>query len=131
MTLVEGYNMIQSANGGTGINSATLSVTSLARAGGSAATLRFPDNSLGLIGSVGRVLISNLNGVDTTTGTVGAGLTNNLIGPWAVVDREFASYIPDLGVGRLNQTGFAGYSINTLTGTPLATDNIRATGNVG
>jgi autotransporter-associated beta strand protein len=129
VTLFEGYNMIQSANTNTGINSATLNLASLARAAGSTATLRFPDNGSGLIGSRGRIIISTLNG--SSTGTVGGGLTNNLIGPWAVVDREFASYIPDLGVGRLNQTGFAGYSVNSLTGTPLATDNIRVTSNTG
>ncbi|MDP2323202.1 MAG: autotransporter-associated beta strand repeat-containing protein, partial [Gammaproteobacteria bacterium] len=134
--LVEGYNMIQSANGGTGINSATLNIASLRRETGSTATLRFPDNGIGAIGNVGRILIGTLNGVATSTNTGGAninsgGLTNGLIGAWAVVDREWASYIPDLGVGRLNQTGFAQYSTNTLTGTPLATDNIRLAGNVG
>ena len=86
-----------------------------------------------MIGSNGRILITTLNGAATST--VGGGLTNNLIGPWAVVDREFASYIPGLGVGRLNQTGFAGYSINALNGTganaPQVTDNIRTSTNVG
>jgi len=203
--LAEGYNMIQAANGGTGINSATLNILSLIRPVGSTATLRFPDNGLGAIGSNGRIIIPtfNFNGTDVSTSTVGAGLTNNLIGPWAVVDREFASYAPpatftlssttanssqtvttastaglsigmavsggnipfgsyitsivngttftisnttaasgegaaslvftlaSVGVGRLNQVGYAGYSINTLNGTPLATDNIRAIASVG
>ncbi|OYW27815.1 MAG: hypothetical protein B7Z47_06345, partial [Chthoniobacter sp. 12-60-6] len=134
--LAEGYNMIQSANGGTGINSATLNILSLTRTAGSTATLRIPDNGSGAIGSTGRVLITSLNGVLTSTNAGGVninsgGLVNGLIGPWAVVDREFASYIPDYGVGRLNQTGFAGYSINTLNGTPIATDNIRVIANVG
>ncbi|MDI1314046.1 autotransporter-associated beta strand repeat-containing protein, partial [Prosthecobacter sp.] len=134
--LAEGYNMIQSANGGTGINSATFNISSLSRTAGSTATIRFPDNGIGAIGNTGRILITTLNGVLTSTNTGGAninsgGLVNGLIGPWAVVDREFASYITDYGVGRLNQTGFAGYSINTLNGTPIAADNIRVAASVG
>ena len=120
VTLVEGQNMIQAINGGTGVNSAVLTLASLARSGGSTATLRFPDaNAPGTIGNSGRILI-----------TSPLTLSNNLIGPWAVVDREFASNIPTLGVGRLNQVGFAGYSVNFLNRQPLATDNIRATLNV-
>ena len=43
-----------------------------------------------------------------------------------MVDREFASYIPVLGVGGLNTAGFAGYSTNTLA-TGTSSDNIRIT----
>jgi autotransporter-associated beta strand protein len=116
VTLFEGQNMIQSVAGGTGVNSAVLTLASFTRSAGSSATVRFVDNGMGLIGSNGRVVI-------TSPPT----LSGNLIGPWAVVDREFASYIPTLGVGALSQTGFAGYSTNFLNRQPLATDNIRTT----
>ena len=127
VVLSEGENMIQALNaGGTsttaGVNSAVLTLASLTRPGGSSATVRFVDTavpSLGLIGSAGRVVI-----------TAPPTLTQNLIGPWAVVDREFASYIPTLGVGALSTTGFAGYATNVLNRQPLATDNIRVTLNV-
>ena len=119
VSLAEGHNMIQSVAGGTGVNSAELTLASLTRPAGSSATLRFPDNGLGLIGSNGRVVI-----------TAAPTLSRDLIGAWAVVDREFASYIPTLGVGALSQTGFAGYSTNFLNRQPLPTDNIRATLNV-
>ncbi len=125
VTLFEGQNMIQAVNpGGTsttvGVNSAVLTLASLARSPGSSATLRFIDNgTLGLIGNSGRVVI-----------TAAPTLSQNLIGPWAVVDREFASYIPVLGVGALSTAGFAGYSANFLNRLPnpvSPAENIRAT----
>ena len=120
VVLSEGQNLIQAVNGGTGVNSAVLTLASLTRPGGASSTVRFPDNgTLGLIGNSGRIVI-----------TAPPTLSQNLIGGWAVVDREFASYIPVLGVGALSQTGFAGYSTNSLNRQPLATDNIRATLNV-
>ena len=125
VTLFEGANTIQVVNGGTGVNSATLALTSLARSANSAATIQFPDNgTLGTLGNSANVTFSTLNGTNTVAAVAG---NNNLLGPWAVVGREFASYIPTLGVGALNQTGFAGYSTNYLNLQPLSTDNIRAT----
>jgi hypothetical protein len=131
VTLVRGFNMIQAALATTvGVSATWLTLNSLQRSAGSTATLRFPDSPLGLVGTSGHILINTLNG--ESTAVEGGGLTNNLIGPWAVVDREFASYIPTLGVGRLGQTGFAGYapvSLNgtVLTGSPQVTDNLRVT----
>jgi autotransporter-associated beta strand protein len=51
-------------------------------------------------------------------------LRNRLIGPWAIVGREFASYLPGLGVGALNATGMPGYSSGTLA-LATAADNVR------
>ena len=69
-------------------------------------------------------------GVTTAQLQAVAGNTN-LFGKWAVVDREFASYIPVLGVGALNAPGFAGYSSNFLNRLPTPgsapTENIRTT----
>ncbi len=116
VVLSEGQNMIQAIAGGTGVNSAVLTLASLTRPGGSSATLRFPENGLGLVGNNANIII-----------TAAPVLTQNLIGAWAVVDREYASYVATRGVGALSATGFAGYSTNFLNRQPLATDNIRAT----
>ncbi|MEO6755058.1 MAG: autotransporter-associated beta strand repeat-containing protein [Chthoniobacteraceae bacterium] len=136
VTIAEGLNFFQAQiPNATGVASATLSLASLSRPAGSAATVRFADlnpanagvlnfGALGTIGNAGRITIGTLNGTATATAV---GANNNLIGPWAVVDREFASYIPTLGVGALSTTGFAGYSPNFLNRQPLNTDNIRAT----
>jgi hypothetical protein len=88
VTLNQGVSVISSAeqsNFGTN-SSATLTLASLARTPGSAATVQFAqwyqNNSAATIGQVGAlskfIVINNLNGAATTT--VGAGLTNNLIG---------------------------------------------------
>jgi autotransporter-associated beta strand protein len=119
MTFAEGLNSVYAAAGGTGINSAVLTLGSIGRPAGSAGVVNFgnPSGAVtenGQIGSTARVVV-----------TTAPALTNNMIGPWAIVSREWASYIPTLGVGQLNATGFAGYATNTLTGTPLPTDNIR------
>ena len=134
VSLAEGQNffqtLISNVTGASSVTSATLTLGSLLRPAGSSATVRFADvnpantgvlnfGGLGTIGNAGRIVI-----------TSAPTLSRDLIGGWAVVDREFASYIPTLGVGALNTTGFAGYSSNFLNRQPLSTDNIRATLNV-
>ncbi|NBS01305.1 MAG: hypothetical protein EBS72_03980, partial [Rhizobiales bacterium] len=54
-------------------------------------------------------------------------LTNNIIGPWAIVDREYASYDATYGIGALNGTGFIGYAGSGLNTSPANTDNVRLT----
>ena len=115
VTLKEGLNNIFSSAGGTNVNSAVLTIASLTRSGGSTATIRF--NSLGSLGTIGSVANILVNSAPT--------LTNNLIGPWAIVDREYASYTSAYGIGGLNSNGFAGYSLTSLIGGPGATDNVR------
>lgn len=116
VTLVEGNNSIFSNDADIGIGSGVLTIDSLTRTG-STATLRFNNaGDFGLIGTRGRILI-------TTAPT----LTNNIIGPWAVIDRELASYDATFGVGTLLQTGFAGYAGSGVNSNPLATDNVRFT----
>jgi len=58
-------------------------------------------------------------------------LSNNLVGGWAVVERDFASYTTGTGLGALNQTGYAGYSPNTIltVAASAPTENIRLTTN--
>ncbi|MDB5321386.1 MAG: hypothetical protein JWN40_3017, partial [Phycisphaerales bacterium] len=121
ISVIEGVTVVDSIAGGTGINSAVLTAASLTRPAGSSGVVILGRGSSaidqnGQIGSNPRMLV-----------TAAPALTNNIIGPWAIIRRDWASNIPSLGIGQLNATGFAGYSTNTLTGSPLATDNIKIT----
>ena len=117
MTLASGESFITSAAGGTGLNSADLMLGGLTPTND--ATVNFMTTgganiASGLIGSSNRVEIAGM----TTT--------DNIIGPWAISSRDFASYILGLGVGALNQTGFPGYSNTSVnTATWLPTDNVK------
>ncbi|MCB1277100.1 autotransporter-associated beta strand repeat-containing protein [Prosthecobacter sp.] len=121
VTLGEGNSIIDFAEGGSAVNQTDATFLSLDRAAGSHATVRFL-NIDATPNDDERLFINTLNGVATTN--LGDGLSNNLIGGWAIFEREFASYIPGQGVGGLNTQGFAGYSPNVLD-EGLATDNIR------
>ena len=121
VTLKGGRNIIDFAEGGTGVNQTTITMDSLSREAGSRTTLRFL-NIDGTPSDDQQLFINTLNGVATTN--IGDGLTNHLIGGWATFEREWASYIPGQGVGALNQQGYAGYSPN-LINFGGATDNIR------
>lgn len=110
LTITAGQSFVDVAEPGTNLNSYEVIFSSLAQNSGG--TVRFTGVD-GALGSLARVKF-------TTAPT----LTNNLIGPWALFEREFASYIPEVGVGALNTAGFAGYAANTIN-TALATDNIR------
>jgi len=125
--LGEGASIIDFAEGGSAVNQADATFLSLARAGGSHATVHFL-NMDGAPSAAQRLFITTLNG--SSTATIGGGLTNNIIGGWALAStgtgiREFASYIPGQGVAALNTQGYAGYApaVNPNLGT--ATDNIR------
>ena len=112
VTLSGANSVIDMAEGGTRINQADYTIASLTQAPGSHATVRFYN-------------IDATPSDDTRLFiTTAPALTNNLIGPWAVFEREFASYIPAHGVGALNTQGFAGYSPNQINN-GTATDNIR------
>ncbi len=123
ISLAGGQNVISMSEGGTRVNQWDLTAASFSRVDGSRSTIRFygidsdPNDNA-------RFFLNSLNGVNTTS--IGAGLTNNLIGGWAVFEREFASYTPGQGVGALNTQGYAGYSPN-LINDGVATDNIRFT----
>ncbi len=115
VTIVEGHNTIFPGRADPGINSADLTLASLARSIGSTATLRFNNlGSVGLIGNQSRVLV-----------TANPTLTNNILGPWAIVDREYATYDATYGISALGQAGMAGYAGSGLNTNPLATDNVR------
>ncbi len=117
VTIDSGWNTFNVTAGGTGVNSADLTLTSLTRPSGSAGVVRVATAN-GQFGSAARLLI-----------TAEPSLTNNIIGPWAVQDREWASYVSGLGVAQLNATGFAGYDATALTAGSNPTANVRVTGN--
>ncbi|MCB1275555.1 autotransporter-associated beta strand repeat-containing protein [Prosthecobacter sp.] len=112
VTLGSGQNVIDAAEGGTPVDQSDFTIASLTRAANSHATLRFY-NIDGTPNDDARLFI-----------TAAPTLTNNIIGGWAVFEREFASYISGHGVGGLNTQGFAGYSPN-LINDGTGTDNIR------
>lgn len=121
VTLNRGFSFITSTAGGTGVNSADLMLASLTQNPGSYATVNFNSTNLGQAGSFGRIEIGTINGVATTPTTVGLGLSNNMIGAWALVQNDFATYIPGLGVA-LGANGALQYDlVNTFTG-GVATD---------
>ncbi|MDB5322062.1 MAG: putative glycine-rich autotransporter protein [Phycisphaerales bacterium] len=120
VTLADGLNVIDVQTGGTGINSSVLTLGSLSRPVGGTSTVIFgrADGTVdenGQLGSTARLLV-----------TAAPTLSNNLVGPWAIMSREWASYLPTLGAGQLNANGFAGYSSTNLL-TAGATDNVRIT----
>lgn len=122
VSIAEGMNAINVLNGGTNVNSADLTIASLSRPVGSAGVVLLgePGGTVrqnGQLGSASRLLITS----EPT-------LSNNIIGPWAIVSRDWASYVSGMGTGQLNATGFAGYApSNPSNGS--ATDNVRITGN--
>ena len=136
ITLARGNNNINVTTGGTGVNSADLTIGGLSRTAGNSATAVFTNVS-GLAGNnTGRI-----NVLDPATGNPAtiaslttAGVLVNGIIPWAVNGGNFASYIPYAtvngvtsgGIGYLGQTGYAAY-----TGTILPTlDNPTGNYNV-
>jgi len=112
VTLAGGNSMIDVAEGGTRINQFDATIADLVRASGTRATIRFL-NIDSLPNDDARLFITNA-----------PTLANNIIGGWAVFEREFASYTSAGGVGALNGPGYAGYSPNLLNN-GTAADNIR------
>jgi autotransporter-associated beta strand protein len=124
VSLLDGYNQLNVVNGGTNVASTQLNLASLTRSA-NGGTVNFGSGATGQAGSNARLTIGSINGVSTAA--VDAGLTNGIIGGWAVIGtRDFASYIPGLGVGALGANGFPAYSPSVIVAnTSLATDNIK------
>ncbi len=104
VTVAQGYSVFTVAGGGTGVNSADLTIASLSRVAGSGATFNV-NSAVGLIGTNPRLFV-----------TAAPTLTNNIIGGWAIVQNEFATNGP-LGLIGLNNTGggAVGYDFNNNT----------------
>jgi hypothetical protein len=122
VTIAQGASTITATAGGTGINSADLTLTSLARTAG--ATVNF--GATGQIGSNGRILISS---APTLT-------SNSLFGAWAIVNgSDYASYNSSFGVGAVGSTGFRAYegtfasgNVTQITATTNLSDPTTTTG---
>jgi autotransporter-associated beta strand protein len=118
VTLGNGYNYFAVEDGGGSTYSlatGTLTLASLTQTAGSGAVLRMNNlGELGLLGrSHGRVMV-----------TSAPTLTNGILGPWAIVDRIFASYDPVYGLGGIDRAGFPGFAGSGLNSAPLDTDNV-------
>ena len=113
VTLVEGHNAININNGGWSVASTNIILGGLTRVPGSSATLRF--NNLGAYGQP--------NGASAKIDG-GLVLANGIIGPWAIIDRAFATYDATAGVSGLGVGGASGYSGEGLLSGPGATDNV-------
>lgn len=112
VTLAGGQNVISMGEGGTRVNQWDLTLASLTNNPGSRSTIRFYG------------IDSDPNDNARLFITAAPTLTHNLIGGWAVFEREFASYTTGQGVGALNTQGYAGYSPNPINES-IAADNIR------
>jgi autotransporter-associated beta strand protein len=134
VTVGSGLSTILAVAGGTGINSATLTLAGLTQSqsstsGGTDGTLLLGSSAtsaaaLGLIGSSANILISGASPASLTSAGV---LINNII-PWAITaSNEFASYNATYGFGGLGQTGFAGYDATTF---PTANGGVNPTFNI-
>ena len=128
VSLLQGNSFIISTVGGTGVNSVDLTLAGLNRTTGQG-TVTFRADNGGQIGSFPRIHIGAINGVPTTT--LGAGLTNDIIGGWAIFANnanpsDWATYLPGVGVGFLGQTGFPAYAAATsLSDITASTDNVK------
>ena len=123
---------------------ADLTLSSLTRTAGSAATVYFNPKGPSNNGAYGQAGLANPRINITTAPT----LTNNIIGPWAVVMQTgnnnnglngFASYIPYTtangvttgGLGSLGDPGYAAYdSTAVLNGTNQPTWNVKNIGTI-
>ena len=112
VTAAQGNSTITVTPGGTGVNAAELTLTSLGRTTG--ATLNVTSgNTLGQSGFSNnpRVFVTN-----TLSGNVApVGAANNQIIPGVVINNgDLASYNATTGIGALGQTNFPAYASGTL-----------------
>ena len=104
------YTSLQTGSG-VNINSVDLVAKALVRTPGSDAVVDF--NGAGAaLGNAGRIQFQ-------TPPT----LTNNIIGAWAINQRNWASYVNGIGVNSLGAAGYQIYS-STNIATALPTDNV-------
>ena len=115
--MAEGYSTITVTNGATPLSEAQLTLQSLAPAvltAGTvdAGTINFASSSgvLGSMGSAGRVLIASMTSAQTATLN-----STHMLGGWAVVGNDFASYNSTFGIGALAGVGYAGYDVINAT----------------
>jgi len=112
VTANSGTSTITATPGGTGVNSAALTLTSLTRNPG--AVVNFTGTNLGQLGNNSRIFIST-------------GQADGLIGPWAIVGGvDLAAYNSGTGVGAVGTAGFPLYSTAASLAVAAPTDNYKA-----
>ena len=126
LNLVQAGSTINAQHGNVGISSSLLTFDSLNRTAGSGATINFGNfigTGIGTLGAIG----SNPNVIFTAAPT----LTNGIIGTWAITNYgDYASYIPDLGIGALGQAGYTPYSAGLASGNNLPNNISNTTADV-
>ena len=114
LNLNSGQSAVTVTPGGTGVNSADLTVASVSRTANSGATVEF--FASGTAGAAG----SGNGRIDVTApaSLIAAMASNNNMVPWMAVNGQFASYIPYTtvngvtsgGIGALGTTGYPAYN---------------------
>ena len=123
VSLAAGFNVINANNGGSGaVYSQDILMASLTRPAGSAATFIVQSNAtLGAAGGANaRVKATTLEG--------GTGLTQNLIGAWAINGNDFLTYVVGSGFMALGQSGAPGYDLTVMPVGSNPTKNVRLGG---
>ena len=123
VSLAAGFNVINANHGGGGsLYTQDVLMASLTRPAGSAATFIVQSNATLAGTGVGdaRVKATSLEG--------GGGLTNNIVGPWAINGADFLSYVVGSGFKALGQSGTAGYDLTSMPSGSNPTKNVRLSG---
>jgi autotransporter-associated beta strand protein len=122
VTLYSGFNVLNANNGANGtVYSTALLMASLARSAGSAATFIVQSNA-----TLGGTGIGDAR-VKATTFEAGAGLTNGLVGGWAINSSDFLTYVVGTGFVMLGNNGTA-YTTTSLPAGNSPASNVRLTG---
>ncbi|WP_395719769.1 autotransporter-associated beta strand repeat-containing protein, partial [Prosthecobacter sp.] len=126
LNVVQAGSTINAQHGNVGVSSSLLTFGSLNRTAGSGATInfgKFIGSDIGTLGAIG----SNPNVLFTAAPT----LTNGIIGTWAIANYgDYASYIPDLGIGAMGQAGYTPYSAGLASGNNLPNNISNTTADV-
>lgn len=121
VTLYSGFNVINVNNGANGaVYSEDLLMASLARSAGSAATFIVQSNA-----TLGGTGVGDVR-AKATTFEGGAGLTNGIVGGWAINNSDFLTYVVGTGFVMLGNNGTA-YTSTSLPIGSFPASNVRLT----
>ena len=122
VTLYSGFNVINVNNGANGsVYSEDLLMASLARSAGSAATFILQSNA-----TLGGTGVGDVR-AKATTFEGGTGLTNGIVGGWAINNSDFLTYVVGTGFVMLGNNS-TGYTTTNLPSGSAPTSNVRLTG---
>jgi len=127
VTLNSGFNSIVAVPGGTGVNSAQLTLASLTRNTGAIVNVAGDNkwdggnNSLGQIGNAARIVVSGTQSGLTPINGVVPGVFNS----YHVDQFNFVGYVPGLGFGPLGTAGFPANYTGTFAAA-LPTSNLSS-----